>query len=80
MFFPRHRRPVVGQRFSAENLDHFVGRKVGTPSNDATDSGYSTYDVRLRAVQAVVRRRFAVGDVAEAYMARSISSAILTLT
>ena len=32
-----------------------------------SQGGYSTYDVRVRAVQAVLGRGLAVGDVAEAY-------------
>jgi transposase len=32
-----------------------------------SQGGYSTYDVRIRAVEAVVRRGFAIGDMAEAY-------------
>ena len=32
-----------------------------------SQGGYSTYDVRIRAVQAVVRRGLAIGEVAEAY-------------
>jgi transposase len=32
-----------------------------------SQGGYSTYDVRVRAVEAVVQRGLAVGEVAEAY-------------
>ena len=32
-----------------------------------SQGGYSTYDVRIRAVEAVVLRGFAIGDTAEAY-------------
>src|SRR3972149_506925 len=32
-----------------------------------SQGGYSTYDVRIRAVEAVVLRGFAIGDMAEAY-------------
>jgi transposase len=32
-----------------------------------SQGGYSTYDVRIRAVEAVVLRGFAMGDMAEAY-------------